>query len=351
MLSALWNKLLRTLGAQDSGETTASPYALSRSRLRQLIDEVVEGTDPRIRALPKYGRSLTPAIQRAYGYLAELVEQMPPSVPVDNESWSRDPLVHALFSSTEDLQRVFSKSRVLQKFFERHLGGTLDHCYLQLGMAMREKTVLGMQLQGERVRRDVRQTTVNFLDYRIPLVAETEEELRETLVMRAFRLLVSYALEQITDRRNRISLLEQQCHLLNARVRSAKSRAEGLQGLLAEEENQNVQVEALERELAESQRALQQAKTGFATLEDYVRCIDEVLGQPQAHVRITPRSLFLNRMNVKLEDGEAEGAREVRLTEVSLGDEIRRVVVLARFPRELLLERSHFLREAERYYS
>ena len=130
-----------------------------------------------------------------------------------------------------------------------------------------------------------------------------------------------------------------------------RARAAGLEGLVAEEGEQSTQVQTLERELVETQQALQEAKTGFGTLGDYVRCISEVLGQPEAHVQITPRTLFLNRMNFKLENGEADGAREIRLTEVALGDEIKRIVVLARFPRALILEKGHFLREAERYYS
>ena len=351
MLSALWNRLRGKLGGAGTAAPGSGPDKLPDARLRALVEEVVDGTDPRIRALSKYQRALAPAVETAFHYLTDLIGKIPPAVPIDAQSWSSDPLVHALFSGVKDLQRMFSKSRDLHQFFDLHPEGTLDHCFVQVGMAMNEKTVLGMQLQGEQVRKDVRQTHVNFYDHRILLPSPTEDALREALVMRGFRLLVSYALEQITERQNQILLLEQQRHILNARLRAAKARAEGLQGLLAGEEEQRPQVEALEEKLVETERALQDAKTGFDTLEDQVRCISEVLGQPEAHVWITPRTLFLNRMNVKLEDATADGAREIRITEVSFGEDLQRMLVLARFPRELMLERGHFLREAERYYS
>jgi len=350
MLSGLWKRLLHTLGRDVPDDAEPGSAGLSQARLRELLEEVVTGTDPRIRALPNYRRALTPSVQKAYTYFVELVGQIPPAVPIDRQAWASNPLVHALFSGINDLQRTLSKSHELRGFFDSHPEGSLDHCYLQLGMAMHEKTVLGMQLEGEQVRKDVRQINVSFSDHRVPLASETEEELRQALVMRGFRLLVSYALAQLTDRQNQIALLEQQRQMLNARVRTAKSQAAGLQALLAEDQGQTAQVQALEQELAETERALRDAKTGFGTLEDQVRCINEVLSQPELHVLITPRTLFLNQMNVKLDNAEADGAREIRITEVGLGEQIRRIVVLARFPRELLLEKGYFLREAERYY-
>jgi hypothetical protein len=351
MISELWNKLLDMLGRGGSRASGREAAGVPEARLRELIEEVVEETDPRIRALGNYRRALSPSVAQAFGYVTGLVGQIPPAIPIDAQAWATDALVQALFSGVNDLQRVFSKSPDLRKFFDRHPEGGIDHCYVQVGMAMREKTVLGMKLEGEQVRKDVRQTSVSFYDYRVLLASETEEKLREALAMRGFRLLVSYAQEQITDRHNRIALLEQQRYMLNARLRTARARAAGLEGLVADEGEPSPQVEALEQELAQTEESLQDAKTGFGTLEDYVRCISEVLGQPEAHVRMTPRTLFLNRMNVKLDDAKVDGAREIGLTEVALGEEIKRMIVLARFPRDLLLEKGHFLREAERYYS
>jgi len=218
-------------------------------------------------------------------------------------------------------------------------------------MAMREKTVLGMQLDGEQVRKDVPQITVSFSDHRVLLPCQTEDELRDALALRGFRVLVAYALEQITDRHNRIALLDQQWQMLNAKLRSAKATAAGLEGLVEGEGEHDAEVQALEAELAQTQQAIKDARSGFATIDDYVRCTSEMLDQPEVHVRITPRKLLLDRMNVKLDDRAADGAREIRLTEVALGEDIKRIIVLARFPRDLLLEKGHFLREAERYYS
>lgn len=351
MFSRLWSKLRGALGQGKDQHFRPEGPLLPATRLHALIEELVEGTDPRIRALSHYQRALAPAVEKVFDFLTGVVADMPPAIAVDRRSWASDPLVRALFSGVSDLQKVFSKSRDLQEFFARHANPSIDHCYVQIGMSMREKTVLGMQLQGERVRKDVRQTQVNFHDFRVLLPCLTEEALREALVMRGFRILVSYSLEQITERQNQILLLEQQRHTVNARLRAARARADGLEAFLADDGQKRRDITTLEQELTRIQQALQDARKGFDTLEDRVDCIKDVLSQPEAHVRITPRTLYLSRMNVKLDSAHAEGAQEIRITEVSLGDDIKRLVVLARFPHDLLLERGHFLREAERYYS
>ena len=351
MLSGLWGKLRDMLGRTATGDNGLEAPDLPEPRLRELIEEVVEKVDPRIRGIRNYRRTLAPAVQKAYRYFAELIGRMPAPIPIDSQAWATDPLVHALFSGVDDLRAVFSKSPDLRKFFDEHPDGSVDHCFLQVGMAMREKTVLGMMLDGEQVRKDVPQTTVSFYDHRVLLPCVSEGELREALAVRGFRVLVAYALEQVTDRHNRIVLLNQQWQMLNAKLRAAKAKAAGLEGLVAGEGEHNAQVQALEAELAQTQQALKDAKAGFATIEDYMRCTSEVLGQPEAHIRINPRTLLLDQMNIKLDDGAADSAREICLTEVALGEEIKRFIVLARFPQDLLLEKGHFLREAQRYYS
>jgi len=347
MSSGLVNWLRSLLG--DSGERDAEAGALSEARVRELIEEVVEGTDPRIRALGNHQRRLAPAVRKAHAYFARAVAEVPAAVAVDRKAWADDPLVHALFSSVKDLQTVFSKSKPLYEFFDRH-PGSADHCFLSLNMLLDQKTVLGMQLQGDQVRRDVRQTTVGFVDHRIVLPSASEQELRERLVLRGFRLLVAYALEELSERQNRIAVMKEQRLILQSRLRTARARSAGLEELGAADAEQRARPEKLAHELEQLEADLKAERDGCDSLDDYLELVRGILQEPERHLAMRSRSLFLSRMNVLLEPEQAEKGREVRLLEVELG-EVTRVLVLARFPREELLPKGHFLREAERYYS
>ncbi len=347
MSNGLIDWLRRVLGG--SRERGTETDALPEARVRELIEEVVEGTDPRIRALGNHQRRLAPAVRKAHAYFAQAVQQIPDAVAVDRKTWADDPLVHALFSSVKDLQTVFSKSKRLYDFFDRH-PGSADHCFLSLNMLLDQKTVLGMQLQGEKVRRDVRQTAVGFVDHRIVLPSATEQELRERLVLRGFRLLVAYALEELSERQNRIAAMKEQHLILKSRLRTARARNAGLEELGAADAEQRARPEKLAQELEQLESELKAQRDGFDSLDDYLELVRAILEQPERHVAMRPRSLFLSRMNLLLEPEQADRGREVRLLEVEFGD-VTRVLVLARFPREELLPKGYFLSQAERYYS
>jgi hypothetical protein len=332
-----------------SPERGAETGALPEARVRELIAEVVEGTDPRIRALGNHRRRLEPAVRKAHAYFARAVAEIPAAVAMNRTTWADDALVHALFSSVKDLQTVFSKSKLLREFFDRHPGNA-DHCYLSLNMLLDQKTVLGMQLQGENVRRDVRQTTVSFVDHRIVLPSASEQELRERLVLRGFRLLVAYALEELSERQNRIAVMEEQRLILQSRLRAARARSAGLEALGGADAEQRARPEQLTQELEKLESELKARRDGFDSLDDYLELVREILERPERHVSMRPRSLFLSRMNLLLEPELAERGREVRLLEVELGD-VTRVLVLVQFPREELLPKGYFLSQAERYYS
>jgi hypothetical protein len=196
----------------------------------------------------------------------------------------------------------------------------------------------------------VRQTTVGFVDHRIVLPSATEQELRERLVLRGFRLLVAYALEELNERQNRIAVMEEQRLILQSRLRVARARSAGLEELGAADAEQRARPEKLAQELEQLESELKAQRDGFDSLDDYLELVRVILEQPERHLNMRPRSLFLSRMNLLLEPELADEGREVRMLEVEL-DDVTRVLVLVRFPREELLPKGYFLSQAERYYS
>ena len=312
------------------------------NQLRSAIEHVVEEINPKLRAVSGYRKKLRPAVERSLAYSASLVEQLPEAVAVNGKAWSADPTVRALFSGVRDLQRVYSDSDEVHEYFDRHAGE--ENCYALLSMLCRERSVLGMEMHGDVMRRDVRQTSVSFADHRVVKPVSSQAALRKELEHRAFEALVAYALETITERVSSRNTLQEQRQLLDMQLRLAHAKSASLTPLLAGKGDEVIDIEALRKQQQETGEALDQVRAGLMTLEDYIDRISEVLGDPQTHLRIGRVSMRLNKMNIRLDGAaSAEDGHELDLTEVSLGESLRRILLITRFPRIELLPRKDFL--------
>ena len=111
MSNGLIDWLRRLVGG--SPERASETDALPEARVLELIEEVVEGTDPRIRALGNHQRRLAPAVHKAHAYFAQAVAEIPAAVAVDRSTWADDALVHALLFEPASTRNT----------------GTVDHGY------------------------------------------------------------------------------------------------------------------------------------------------------------------------------------------------------------------------------
>jgi len=312
------------------------------NELRVAIEHVVDQINPKLRAVSGYRKKLKPAVERSLAYSARLVEQLPAAVEVNGKAWSTDPTVRAFFSGVGDLQRVYSRSDEVHEYFDRH--ADQESCYALLSMLCRERSVLGMEMHGDVMRRDVRQTSVSFTDHRVVKPASSQDALRKELEQRAFEALVTYALECITELVSSRSSLQEQRQLLDMQLRLAHAKRASLTPLLEGKGGEVIDIEALRVQHQQAGEALEQLRASLTTLEDYIERISEVLGDPQAHLRVGRVSMRLSKMNIKLEGAaSAEDGHQLELTEVSLGENLKRILLITRFPRDELLARQDFL--------
>lgn len=310
--------------------------------LRLAIEHVVDQINPKLRAVNGYHKKLRPAVERSLDYCASLVAQFPVPVEVNAKAWRTDPTLRAVFAAAGDMQRIYSDSQEVQDYFDRH--GTLDSCYALLSMLCHERTVLGIEMDGEVMKRDVRQKAVSFTDHRVVRPAFSQPALRKELEDRAFEVLVSYALERITELVSSQSSLQEQRQLLDMQLKLAHVKSASLTPLLAAEAGEAIDIEALRNQYQQTGEALEQLRTSLMTLEDYIERIAEVLGDPQAHLRVDRVSMRLSKMNIRLDAAaSAESGDELELTEVSLGENLKRVLLITRFPRDALLPKREFL--------
>jgi hypothetical protein len=166
--------------------------------------------------------------------------------------------------------------------------------------------------------------------------------LREDLEKRAFEVLVAYVLERITRLIVDKHSLKEKRLLLDMQLRLAKVKKAGLSPLLEDREAGVEDVEALEQRQQHMAQESEQASTKLTTLDDYIDRITEVLGNPERHFRVDHISMRLSQMNIKLDEKSAGPGRELELLEGLLGEKLRRILLIIRFPRDELLERKSF---------
>ena len=314
------------------------------NEVRVAIEHVVDAINPKLRAVSGYRKKLKPAVERSLAYCAGLVEKLPLAVEVNGKAWSNDPTVRAFFSGVGDLQRVYSRSNEVQDYFDRH--ADQDSCYALLSMLCKERSVLGMEMHGDVMRRDVRQTSVSFSDHRVVKPASSQDALRKELEQRAFEALVTYALERIMALVSSRNSLQQQRQLLDMQLKLAHVKRASLTPLLEGKGDEAIDVEALRKQQQQTGEALEQARAGLTTLQDYIDRISEVLGDPGTHLRVGRVSMRLSKMNIKLESvASAEDGHQLDLTEVSLGENLKRTLLITRFPRDELLAKQDFLKD------
>lgn len=313
--------------------------------LREAIDLVVSGTDPRIRAVINHGRKLRPAVERMLAFLDSCGGWFPAPSEISVRAWTADPLVHALFANAAELQELFSRDRELRAFFRDH--PECQEAFVGLGVTCRERHTLGMALNSDLLQREVAQTVLNFTDHQVFGACGSESELRANVERRGFGFLVGEALERIVERSRHRRGLEEQQHLLQLELKALEHKRGAVDMLSDAAGSLDARIAQLRAQVLQDQQAIGQEHTHHTTLEDYIACINEVLGHPEAHLMQKQVSLHVNCMNVKVYS-PSEPGDHLRFTEITIGRRTPRVVLLGRFPRADLLPERDPLDEAQR---
>jgi len=310
------------------------------------VEDVVLGTEPKMRLVPGYQRKLAPAVASALGYVGELVHELPPAVECGREAFKRDARVAALFATPLDLQQAFSRNDDLRALFEKSLSAEHDHVYALLCMTMQERTVFGVEMSGDVMRRDVPQVALSFADHSVLSPALNEDDARASLRRCMLDGLVAHAMEQLLEGRACHSGLHDSRQVIEAKWRSLRSRGRALETVLQptylRDRGTGDRCPASEV-AADAAQALQPLSPA-----EELEQVRRVLEHAERYLQIRQTAVRVSRLMIKqpLED-EAAGAR-LDLSEVRIGDTLQRVVMLTKFPRQDLLPRQNFLGDALR---
>lgn len=333
----------------------AAPTTASRSfddaLIRAAIERVVDGADPRLRAVSNYQRKLRDAVAHSIAHVAQQVAMLPPALELSRRRFTLDPQVRALFVSPDHLREVLSASMRLDQSQATRLPDGSAEIYAVLRVERIEKTVLGVGMQGDLIQRDVPQTLVNFSDHRIAFPNASEAETRREMMNRGFDYLIEAALEKLAAIRSQKQQLQHQRQLLQKKARVLKTAQPGLEALLEERTIGKIMTRAtVERQLAEIEAEFNRLQADSATIDHHLEKVIATLRQPEQYLRLDRVSLTLNHMNVKVTGAAARIANTLSFDDWVIGAHRRLTVLLVRFSRsELLPEQPEdFFEEAQR---
>lgn len=285
--------------------------------LARAIDAVVAGTDPRVRAIGGYRKKLLPAIRTSILYVQDVVDQIPGPVVLAPSCYGKDPTVHALFASVDDLRSLLANSREVHQVFGQAEGGHPPRqVHAFLAMNRQEKKVFAPAMENGMLKRDVAQIQVSFANLRIVEVADRGYRARRLLMRRAFQDLIASAVEHLANLQGQRESDSRQVQMRRIHLQALHQKRRGFEDMIVGSGEHDREIAALEQDLSPEERSGRtQTAPALNTLEDYLDQIVEVFNNPQHHLPTELTSIHLTRMNRKLSPGGPDKVNEIQMTD------------------------------------
>ncbi|MGA9991243.1 MAG: hypothetical protein WBP86_02800 [Thiobacillaceae bacterium] len=271
------------------------------------VERAVYQVAPRLKQFHGYPGRYRPAVQRVLARVRQLSADVPGPVTLDPEHYSSDPFVHALFGAAKDIKQLFS-TPAMRAYVTQHGSG---ECYALLSMRRVERLVLGLDLDGDVLRRDVAQRVIDFADQQLIAPAPTENEARENLLWYLFdRYMdhVAQGLDRLRDERQRLS-------------REKAFAAARLHGV--SDEQRVVRQQELDSVLEDLSEA-----SATLDLEHLGEVFEVVLSHPEDCLRLVAQRLSLDAMGIVHADATYPGVVSLDFVDLHERDRETRNVVL-----------------------
>jgi len=339
-------KLAHLLGKWRGGDGAAD--ASARARVDDAVERIV-ALGPHLRNARRCKARLQAAVTTGLSHVAGIVAAIPPAREASAAAWSVDPYIHAFFTGPDAVAPVLSRSRDLRAFFEQNPG--LQEAHAVLGMAMREKHMLGVALEGETLRRDVIQETVGFSDHQVRMCGCTEPALRDEIVRRLLVQLALQGMARYAAQQDQRGLLERERALLHTRLQLLERKGVGVRALVGEEHAPGAEeLVRVQEAIAENEDAIKQLGLRSEALDRELDQVCAVLSSPAGHLSVHTRRCVLNKLNVILPPGSQDPGDEVvfQVAQVPTVPPQARAFTLVRFARADLRAQAGLLDEAAR---
>jgi len=264
-------------------------YRKDTPELLSAIERAVSGVEPLLKQTRGYPWAYRKAVMAALEYSHNLAQSVPGPVAVNPDTYAKDAYVHAIFPSMDTVSEAFQLSRSLQSYLHEH--PDTDEIYALMGMRRHEKTMMGMELSGQLIQRDIPQQVVYFTSHTIEYPAPSEEQAREQVAWSFFDSLVDKVAKRVALRKQEMQTQRQEKDSLMARLHAANAQTHA----------------ALEAELSTILDSMQTTIRSL-DLDNYRDDFKAVLLNPEQHLRLDQSPMMLDSMGIRREDnGTTQG--------------------------------------------
>ena len=337
----LLSKLFYYIGLTSNNTESYAKKRIPANVLNEAIERVVDGIEPKMRYSSGYKKILNNGVATSLAYISNLVDTIPGPLLISSKTFSTDPQVNAYFATVIDIQDIFSDSKELRGFFEAPENENLGEACALLCMNETEKTVLGMDLQEDMLRRDVMQTALNFSEHKILSPASSEAGVRTCVKQCIFDGLITHALQQIVELKQQKQGLEIQRGMLNSRLKTRQSQGGGLSSMLATATEAKLSVD-IEQEISANEQKLEKLPASWDAPRYYLGVIENILTQPENFIAMKVKSFNITKMGIVTGEDSSQAVNTIHLNEISIANVLQRVVAIVRYPRSEMLPRQAF---------
>lgn len=297
------------------------------------IERTVDRTDKRLRALSSYRKTLRDPVAAAIRHVIRLVDQLPPAIDLSPRSYGREPTLRAAFASADHLRDTLGRLHTVRDYLNNPRHRLPAEIFGLMTMSQHRHHVLGMELQGDVVVRDVLQTAVSFSDFRFIAPADREMRTRRELKIRAFDFLLETTVQRIgTEKARRAGLILQRDRLRreignleserNSRCASSRRRAQV-----------GETVRLLRADLQKVDTGLGRYPAAQLSLEDSLEIIVSTLSRAADMLVARPLCETLDYRGIKIRGKKAASIPPLRAIEFTSPTGLKRAVFLGRIQR------------------
>jgi hypothetical protein len=256
------------------------------------IERAVLAVEPLLKQIGSYPDSYRKPVAVALQYARDLAANLPGPVMINRESYVMDAFVHALFPSVDTVREALCSSAALRDYQRDYTAS--DEFYALMGMRRFEKSMMGMELSGQTVQRDVVQNVVYFTSHTLEHPAPSEQQTRDKVSWGFFDSLVDKVKKRVELRKQARQSQQLEKDMLMAHLQTADARARP----------------ALEKELARMIDKMQLA-SGTFELGNYKEDFEAVLQNPELYLRLVQTPIVLDSMGIRRNRGDASRAAEI----------------------------------------
>lgn len=267
----------------------------SQLQLADAVEQIVERVDSRIRGVSSYRKQLRNSARTLLSYVTDMVAELPPAISMDRASYVNVPFINTVFSSKNKISQLMRDSEEVEQFVRTHMltsdfGLYAPDFYALMFLRCDEKQVYGSELRDEVIQRDVLQTAVNFQGHQLVAPAHIETDVRSALSKIIFDTAVASLNSELV------------------KLRRSESQKERLAAALNPKQNIN-------------------------NPEVYLKLLSEKLDNPEKIISIQRHAIKVSKMGILLEEDSEQPANEVSFTELEVGENFKKIIVLLKFER------------------